>query len=122
MPETTVSRARALQSRCFDFAADVVLATRNMTRSPEAWIVRSQLIRSATSTAANYRSACRSGSRRAFVAKLSIALEEADETLFWLKFAVRLRLLPADQIQQLAREADELVRVLAASRRTARGR
>jgi four helix bundle protein len=122
MPDGTVDKARALQSRCFDFAAGVILASRKFTKSPESWILRSQVVRSATSVAANYRAACRSVSKRAFISKLSIALEEADETLLWLGLCVRVEVVERNLVLPLAREADELLRILSASRRTARSR
>lgn len=54
-------------------------------QSPAINVIRYQLIRSATSTAANYRAACRARSRKEFFAKICIVVEECDETLFWLE-------------------------------------
>jgi four helix bundle protein len=67
---------------------------------------------------ANYRSACRAQSPQAFVAKLSIALEETDELLLWLRLLVRVRLVGKEVAKPLLSEADELVRIFAASRKT----
>jgi four helix bundle protein len=112
------SQARALQLRAFELAARIILLSRRLSRSDEARIIRSQLLRSATSTAANYRSACRAQSPRAFVAKLSIALEEADEVILWLRLLVRVGLAAKLEVRPLITEADELVRIFSASRRT----
>ena len=49
----------------------------------EARIIGKQLLRSATSTGANYRASCRARSKGEFFSKLSITIEEADESLFW---------------------------------------
>src|SRR5262245_54603691 len=122
MPSTTIERSRDLQARLLEFAAQSILVSRALAKSPEAWVVRSQLVRSSTSVAANYRAACRALSRRGFVAKLSIALEEADETVYWFELAVRVGLLKKEAVQELNREGDELVRILSASRKTARNR
>ena len=119
---TTIERSRQLQVRLFEFAARTVIVSRELVRTPEAWVVRSQVVRAATSVAANYRAACRALSRRGFVAKLSIALEEADETVYWLQLSVRLGLLPKSSVGPLELEGDELIRILSASRRTARNR
>jgi four helix bundle protein len=81
-------------------------------------VIRQQLVRSATSTAANYRSACRAQSPQAFVAKLSIALEEADEVLLWLRLLVRVGLVEREIARPLLDEADQLVRIFSASRKT----
>ena len=122
MHTATIERSRDLQARLLEFATQCILASRALAKSPEAWVVRSQLVRSSTSVAANYRAACRALSRRGFVAKLSIALEEADETVYWLELAVRVGLLKKDVVQPLNREGDELIRILSASRKTARNR
>jgi four helix bundle protein len=84
--------------------------------------MRNQIVRSVTSAAANYRSACRAQSPQAFIAKLSIAIEEADETLMWLNLMVRVKLVKRQDAQPLAREANEIVSVLVASRKTAQAR
>ena len=82
-----------LQSRTFDFAVAVFKAVKDAGRYEAGRIVRNQLIRSSASAAANYRAACRGRSRPEFVAKLGLALEEADESLFWLEFIVATRVL-----------------------------
>jgi four helix bundle protein len=93
-----------------------------MPRTDDARIIRGQLLRSATSAAANYRSACRAQTPKGFVARLSIAIEEADETLLWLKLAVKVGLAKATVVQPIAQEADEIVRILVASRKTMRAK
>ena len=88
-----------------------------------------QVIRSSSSVAANYRSACRGKSKADFIAKLGTVEEEADETGFWLEMlrdiAQRRRLkLEAQASQELTRlldEANQLVAITVASRKTARG-
>jgi four helix bundle protein len=56
-----------------------------MSKTDSSRIIGKQLIRSVTSTAANYRAACLSRSKKEFYSKISIVVEEADETLFWLE-------------------------------------
>ena len=84
--------------------------------------IQSQLIRSATSVAANYRAACRAQSKATFVAKLSIVLEEADESHFWMEFIVDEGLLKKEQVTPLLTEADELTAIFVSSRKTAKYR
>ena len=81
-----------------------------------------QLQDAATSAASNYHAACRAQSRAQFVAKLSIALEEADECVGWLHKLAAAKLAPASELEPLQQEAGELTAILAASRRTASGR
>ena len=77
-------------------------------------------MRCATSVAANYRAACLAQSKPAFVTKLSIVLEEADESAFWLEFIMEEELLAASLLTPLHAEAGELTRIFAASRKTAK--
>ena len=81
--------------------------------------LRGQVIRCSTSVAANYRATCLSQSKASFVAKLSIALEEADETAFWLEFITDEKLLKKNLVEPLLTEAVELTRIFASSRKTA---
>jgi four helix bundle protein len=80
--------------------------------------IASQLLRSSSSVAANYRAACRSRSRKEFTAKVGVVLEEADETLFWLEFSRDLDLLPPEKGANVLSEADQLVAIFAATRST----
>lgn len=77
-------------------------------------------MRSATSTAANYRAACRSRTRREFIAKLGVVIEETDETLFWLELISDLSLLDKNTIDLLQKEAGEILAILLTSRQTAK--
>lgn len=85
-------------------------------------MIARQLIRSGTSVGANYRAACRARSRVDFVAKLGIVEEEADESAYWIELIIEEKLLAPERVQELYEEALELVRIISASRRTARGR
>ncbi len=69
--------------------------------------------------AANYRAAGRARSRAEFIAKIGMVEEEADETLFWLELIVETHLLRVTKLKPLLREADEIVSIMAASRKSA---
>jgi four helix bundle protein len=73
-----------------------------------------------TSTGANYRAACRARSRAEFAAKIGVAEEEADETLYWLELLFETKLAASESVQRLIVEATELVAILSAGRKTAR--
>jgi four helix bundle protein len=81
--------------------------------------IQGQVIRCSTSVAANYRAACLSQSKPSFTAKLSIVLEEADETAFWLEFIIDENLLRENVVNPLLKEAEELTAIFASSRKTA---
>ena len=64
-----------------------------------------QLIRCSTSVASNYRAACIAQSKASFVSKLSVVLEEADETAFWLEFIIDENLLKKELVEPLLQES-----------------
>ncbi len=70
--------------------------------------IRRQLIRCATSVASNYRATCLAQSRAAFVSKLSIVVEEADECVFWMEFLADEHQVEGHLISPLLQEAGEL--------------
>lgn len=82
--------------------------------------IHGQLIRCSTSVAANYRAACVAQSKKSFVSKLSIVVEEADESNFWLEFAKDEKMLDNHVfIDDLIAESKELTSIFIASRKTA---
>jgi four helix bundle protein len=83
--------------------------------------VRRQLVRSAGSVASNYRAATRARSRKEFIAKISIAIEECDETDFWMEFGKDLDMLKSG-VEPLRNESSQLTAIFVASRCTARKR
>jgi len=82
--------------------------------------VRGQLIRCSTSVASNYRGVCIAQSKPSFISKLSIVLEETDESHFWLEFIIDEKLLNKDIVEPLLKEADELTAIFVSPRKTAR--
>jgi four helix bundle protein len=109
-----------LKRRTKQFALRVIRLIEALPRTRTAQVVGDQLLRSATSVAANYRAACRARSQADFVHKLGIVEEEADESLFWLEMVVETDLMPAARVQELIQEADELTAIFVASRKTAK--
>ena len=112
--------ALELRQRTRQFAIDIIRTVRLFPRTLDAQIVGRQLIRSATSTAANYRSACRSKSPDDFVSKISTVCEESDETQLWLDLALAVPIHRDAATERLFKEATELVRIFSASRATAK--
>ncbi len=83
--------------------------------------IQNQLIRCSTSVAANYRATCLAQSKASFISKLSIVIEESDETEFWLEFINDEKLFNSIMLEKLRNEAHELTSIFIASRKTARG-
>src|SRR3954452_18192647 len=118
-----------LKNRTKKFALDVVVLCAGFPYVIETRHAIGQVIRSSSSVAANYRSACRGKSKADFISKLGTVEEEADEAGFWLEMLrdiaeLRHSKLDPRTSQELARlldEADQLVAITVASRKTARG-
>jgi len=117
----TVVRTADLKARTKQFALRVMKLVDSLPRTIQGRAVANQIIRSATSVAANYRAACRARSRAEFIAKIGVVEEEADETAFWLELIIDSALLTETRTRPLLSEAGELVAIMAASRKSAFG-
>ena len=112
--------SRELKERTRAFGLRVVKLAMSLPRNRAGDVFARQMMRCGTSVAANYRSACRARSRADFVAKLGLVEEEADETMFWIEFCVDTALAKESMVADLLSEADEIVSIIVASRKTAR--
>lgn len=108
-----------MKDRTKQFVLRVMKLVAAMPRTVEAKVIANQLMRSASSVGANYRAACRARSNAEFVAKIGVVLEEADESAFWLELIMEGGLLPAERIDPLHKEANELCAILFTTRRSA---
>jgi four helix bundle protein len=108
-----------LKERTKAFALRIFKLVDALPKSVQGRAVANQIIRSGTSIAANYRAACRARSRAEFISKIGIVEEEADETLFWLELILDTEMLSSERLAPLMKEADELVAIMAASRKSA---
>ena len=108
-----------LKARTKKFALRILSAVDALPNSIKGRAIANQLVRSGTSVAANYPAACRARSRAEFVAKIGIVEEEADETAFRLELIIESGLIKQAQVRPLLDEADELVAIMAASRKSA---
>ena len=110
--EELIKRTKAFAHRCVKLA--MALPNTDLGKH-----LRRQVIRCSTSVAANYRATCLSQSKASFISKISIVLEEADESAFWLEFIIDENLLKAKMVRPLLQEAEELTAIFASSRMTA---
>lgn len=111
-----------LKARTKRFAICIVKFTGTLPKTAEGRVLGTQILRSGTSLAANYRAVCRARSRAEFIAKLGTVVEETDETVFWLELLVEAGILERDRMDGLLSEAGELLAIFSASRRTAKAR
>ena len=116
----SVDKHREPSTRAKAFALRVIKMSQALPRTREANVLSQQILRSATSMAANYRAAGRSRSKAEFVAKLGVVIEESDETVFWLEMLVDAGFVRQKRLENLQAEANQLLAIFAASRRTAK--
>jgi four helix bundle protein len=109
-----------LKKRSKAFALRILKLVDALPKTTAGRALASQIVRSGTSVAANYRAACRARSTADFIAKMGIVEEEADETLFWLELLEESDLVLATKLTAIKQEADELIAITVASIKTAR--
>jgi four helix bundle protein len=109
---------RSLPDRTKSFALDVIRLFGLLPRNEVARVLGRQVLRSGTSVGAHAREAFRSRSNAELVSKLEVALQELDETMYWLELLVQADIVPMEKVEPLLSEANELIAILVASVRT----
>ncbi len=113
---------KELKDRTKEFAHRCVKLTLSLPNTYLGNHIKGQLIRCSTSVASNYRAVCVAQSKAGFISKMSIVIEEADESYFWLEFIIDEQLLKKELVEPLLQEAKELTAICISSRKTARVR
>ena len=109
-----------LKQRTKTFAVRIVTLSRALPDDSATSVMAKQLVRSGMSVGANYRASCRAKSRADFVSRMTTVEEEAGETKYWLELLVETSTVGPDSVAALLDEADQLVRIVVASIKTAR--
>ena len=115
---TEISKYKQMERRTSDFAHRCVKLAIVLEGTRLGNHISGQLIRCATSAAANYRACNLAQSKAGFTAKLSIVLEEIDESVFWMEFASEEKLIQNAKMESLLNEATELKAIFFAARKT----
>ena len=110
---------KELKARTKKFLLRVIKLVGALPKTVEGRAISGQLIRSGTSVGANYRAACRGRSKPDFISKLGIVEEEADESAFWMELIIESGLMRKEMVEPLLQEANELVAIMTASRKSA---
>lgn len=114
--------AEAFRVRTKAASLRIIRLYQQLPRTGESAIIGRQLLRAATSVAANYRAACRGRSGAEWYAKICICVEEADETQFWLELLGDAEIFPKSKLANLEQEYLEIVSILATARKSYKGR
>ena len=113
-------RGEDLEDRLLDFAARVGKLVEALPDTRLGRHVAGQLVRSGTSPAPNYAEACAAESKKDFIHKLGIALKELRESRVWIKLILKSDMLPADRIEPLLDESNQLCNIIGKSVVTAK--
>ncbi len=116
----SIDKHKELKDRAKAFALRVIKMSDALPSTRSANVIANQILRSATSMAANYRAVGRARSKTEFVAKLGVVVEEADETVFWLELLMDSGIVSPNKMRNMLDEANQLMLIFSASRRTAR--
>lgn len=108
-----------LKQRTKQLAIDIIHMYDKIQKTDATRIIGRQLIRSVTSTAANYRATCIARSQKEFFSKISIVVEEADETLFWLEILKEANFASSETIDPLINETLEILKIMSKARKNA---
>lgn len=106
-----LQKIEAFKKRTKELALRIIRLFQSLPKTDEARIIGKQLLRSATSVAANYRACCRSRSDAEFFSKISIVVEEADETLFWLELLQEASIVEPNKLNSLTMDYVEVVKI-----------
>jgi four helix bundle protein len=109
-----------LKLRTKKFALNILTLIKLIPSNKISDVLVKQLLRSATSVAANYRAACRARSQAEFISKIGIVEEEADECAFWLELIEESKVYSSVQLKDLLKEANELTAIFTSSGKTAK--
>lgn len=115
--ETKEVFVEEFKKRTKQFVLRSIKLFQSLPKTEEARIIGKQFLRSSSSVGSNYRAVCRARSKAEFYAKLSIVVEEADESLFWLEILTESEILPENRLKNLMNEATEIVKVLSTARK-----
>src|SRR4051794_39323628 len=98
-----------LRRRTKAFALRIIRLYSALPKSTVGQVLGKQLLRSGTSVGAQYREACRARSSAEFVSKIESALQELDETTYWLELIIESETMSETRLSDLIREAEEIL-------------
>ena len=100
-----------LRERTKRFALRIIRMYSTLPKEQVAQVLGKQVLRSGTSIRAHYREASRARSDAEFLSKVRLALQELDETVYWLELLVDSDIVPITKLGDLMNETDELLAI-----------
>src|SRR4051812_16176765 len=104
-----------IRARTRSFAIEIIRFCASLPFSDEARVIKRQLLRSGTAPGAHCREASRARSDAEMISKIETALQELDETLYWMDLLIEAEITPRERLDPLMQEADELMAMMVAA-------
>jgi len=114
------SKSSDLSVRTKIFALRIIKLFKALPTTVEAQVIGKQILRSGTSVGAQYREAKRARSKNEFLAKLEGALQELEETGYWLELLIDSEIVSLAKLKSLCQEQSELTAMMVSSTITAK--
>lgn len=102
------------------FAVRIIRFYHYLSTQKHEYVLSKQILRSGTSIGANIRESYNAQSKADFINKLSIALKEANETLYWLELFVESDVITKEEFDSLSHDLAELIALLTSTIKTAK--
>lgn len=109
-----------VQNKSFLFAVRIVKLNKHLVANKNEYVLSKQLLRSGTGIGANIAEAEQAQSRPDFISKMSIALKEASETVYWLRLLYATDYLTEAEYSSIINDCRELEMMLTAIIKTSR--
>jgi len=111
-----------LKKRTKKLAVDIIRFCNSLRKCEATSVITYQIIKSSSSTGANYRAACRARSKAEFYSKICIVVEEADETEYWLEIIHDAELSKEkEELKRLTKEANEITKIMSKAKNSTYG-
>jgi four helix bundle protein len=100
-----------LRIRTKTFALRIIKLFESLPSTTSVQVLGKQILRSGTSVGAQYREACRAKSNPDFISKMEGALQELDETQYWMELIVESDIVKSGRLEGLFQESEELIAI-----------
>jgi four helix bundle protein len=114
-------RENILKEKSKAFAIKIVNLYKQLVSEKKEFVLSRQLLRSGTSIGANIREAEFAESKSDFIHKMAISQKETNETIYWMELLVETNFVTMDQFESINNAAIEIIKLLTASIKTAKG-
>lgn len=101
-----------IYNKSFGFAIKIVETYKFLNSEKHEFVMSKQLLKCGTSIGANVSEAAKGQSDKDFVSKMSIALKEANECLFWIDLLSATDFLPKERVNELSEDCNEILKIL----------